>query len=92
MGENVSFSLYASSGRKIEVKLAHPTLRRSLRFRVQLVSFSHTETSTEQAIKLFIKVARKIQLHQPNSPRYFAADVHRISLKNFNNFLIKKIR
>jgi hypothetical protein len=76
----------------MEAKLAHPTFRRSLRFRVQLVSFSHKEKSTEQAIKLLIKVASKIQLHQPNSPRYFAADVHRISLKNFNSLLIKKIR
>jgi hypothetical protein len=78
MGEDVSFLHFVSYRKKMEAKLAHPTFSK--------------EKSTEQAIKLLIKVARKIQLHQPNSPRYFAADVHRISLKNFNNFLIKKIR
>jgi hypothetical protein len=53
-----------------------------------LVCNLHKETRSLQAIKLLFKVARKIQLHQPNSPRCVAADVHRISLKNFNNLLI----
>ncbi len=84
----MSFLNFVSYRKKMEAKLAHPTFRRSLRFRVQLVCFSHKETRTEQAIKLLFKVAPKIQLRQPNSPRYFAADVHRISLKNINNMLI----